>query len=437
MSDLRERPEANELASTPYYCKVLIDLYRDDGLTGMMTEDQLLAHALERIIEREFAKDLFDRALVSEAQIQEFIEALALEDFSYGFQGIPVEDVRELAEAVLPAETEGWDFDRSVGQFTQIALVSSTPLGKVQFSQEVMEQYVLGLGLIGSFEQRPDAFRRHLAYRQIPSDWLTLRIMADHVSRKGQFSQLGSLLFDAINQPASFKNLLQIATLVDQRPDSIFPKNLTIERQDLSGIAFKRCDFRGLSLRGCDLSDTSFDDCDLRETAFDDAIFRNTDLSGVEPSRLKGIRLGDLVRLYSVKVAPNRTLSNPAEVRTWLEGVTGEVPEIVEPCDAAQQLRYLFSKFVRPNGQARRSWLDRRGTLAGRKIHDPQAILTSTIRFRYLIQDSARDRIVRPEGDLYAEMVNYVKDLTLTRGLRALLSEACERPGCVHVPARR
>jgi len=120
----------------------------------------------------------------------------------------------------------------------------------------------------------------------------------------------------------------------------------------------------------------------------------------------------------------------------WRPGPVTGAP-LLELLRAVSEYRGLFSKFVRPNGQARRSWLDRRGTLAGRKIHDPQAILTSTIRFRYLIQDSARDRIVRPEGDLYAEMVNYVKDLTLTRGLRALLSEACERPGCVHVPARR
>jgi hypothetical protein len=98
------------------------------------------------------------------------------------------------------------------------------------------------------------------------------------------------------------------------------------------------------------------------------------------------------------------------------------------------QLRFLFGKFIRPNGQGKRLWLDLRGVLAGRKYDDPEETLTAAIKFGYLLKDSSRDRVFRTEGDAYAEMVGYVTDMRISPGLHEILAETCRVEGCIHVP---
>jgi hypothetical protein len=101
------------------------------------------------------------------------------------------------------------------------------------------------------------------------------------------------------------------------------------------------------------------------------------------------------------------------------------------------QLRLLFGKLVRPNGQARRSWIDRKAALAGRRIHKPEIVLNCAVRYGYLSENAVRQRVERPDGQLDAEFVSYVSDLRLTDGLRSLLAEACDIEGCAHVPTAR
>jgi hypothetical protein len=202
-------------------------------------------------------------------------------------------------------------------------------------------------------------------------------------------------------------------------------------------LIFEDCDFAGQSFRGADLTNTTFRRCNLAAAEFQEAILKGTIFDLPDKDALRGAKIGDLSRFFSLRDgAPDRVIDDPAGARQWLQERTGSAARIVEPCAAAQQLRHLFGKFVYPTGAFRRSWLDRRGTLSGKRYCDPEQVLNAAIRARYLLERD-RGRIERPEGELYSEFVNYTRDLTVSPGLRALLSEVCDIPGCPHVPPAR
>jgi hypothetical protein len=208
---------------------------------------------------------------------------------------------------------------------------------------------------------------------------------------------------------------------------------LSFERQEVSGLVFEDCDFHGMSFRGADLTNTVFRGCNLQDVELEGAIMKGT-IFDLPENGLRGARVGDLSRFFSLKQGERgRVISDPSSARKWFEERTGTRTRIVEPCPAAQQLRHLFGKFVYPTGDFRRSWLDRRAVLAGTRYYDSGLVLRSAVRFGYLLEGE-RDRILRPEGELYGEIVGYMKELRVTPGLSALLSEACDISKCPHVP---
>jgi hypothetical protein len=91
-------------------------------------------------------------------------------------------------------------------------------------------------------------------------------------------------------------------------------------------------------------------------------------------------------------------------------------------------------KFVRPDGQPRRSWLDLKAVVAGKRFYDPDAVSRAALRYGYLVRDEGRERLKRPDGDAYGEMVNFVTSLGLSPGLRTVLDDVCDVASCDHVP---
>jgi len=53
----------------------------------------------------------------------------------------------------------------------------------------------------------------------------------------------------------------------------------------------------------------------------------------------------------------------------------------------------------------------------------------------YLLEEERyRDRIRRPEGPLYSELVGFATSLNITPGIRALLDDVCDKENRPHVP---
>jgi hypothetical protein len=430
---LQTHPELDELSSTPYYCDLLVQQYQSGTFGDSYSESALLRSAVSNIVNREYNKGLLDKDLVPEDEVVQFLEALAAEDMEGGFQGVEADAVKDWAQIVLPSDLGDEDLKVFLVHMSQLALFTQGPLtGNIRFAQEILEYFLLGQYLSRLLDRDAEVFLRRLAVRQIRADWITLKVVAEHVRASGKLPDLLDLTHQA-SCPTAFKNVVQTAALGADAPGVL--RQIGFERRDLSGMLFRGLDFSGVSFRGSDLTDTQFDHCTLTDANFEEAILKNTGFL-LDDDALRGAKFGDLAHFHSLRAESGRTLSEHSETQRWIDERTGVPTRIIQPCRAAQQLRYLFGKFVHPNGIARRAMLDRRAVLSGKRFQDPEKALEAAIRYGYLTEEERfRDRIKRTDGDLYSEMVEYVKALKLSPGLRILLSDVCGSEGCPHIPA--
>ncbi len=433
ISMLRQRPPLDELACTPYYCWLLGEEFKASQLHEEDSEASLLEHALSVLIDRDYEKGFVNRALIPMKDVIAFLEEIAVEDFRGGYQGVPVQVVREWAELVLPSDLPIEEQKCSSDQMTYLGTFSHGSPGHIRFAQEILEHYLVGRRLVWLFENQPETFVRELAARELPKDWVTMRLVVEYVKSEGQFHKLKSMIYSAMAHPIAFRNIFQLAAMSAEQPDTLV--DIPLERLDLSGLVFRGLDFHDVTFTGCNLTDVEFERCNLKNANMTSSIMNNTGFLSLEADALQGVKIGDLSQFYSIRVDRGRVISDHSEARVWFEQRTGRRPPMIEPCAAALQLRYFFNKLVYPNGTAKRSWLSKRAMLAGKSFHDsPEEMLDAAIRHGYLIEEKFRDRIQRPGGDLYSEVVGYATSLKLTSRLRAVLDDVCEGESCSHIP---
>jgi hypothetical protein len=424
---------ANRLSGIPYYYKLIVDAFRTGTLSGDIDEVTLLSMAFRSILQRDVEKGIVNLSVTPEEDVVEFAESIAVEDMRNGFRGVSIDVARDWARLILPPDLPEGAADRWLASLTQLALFSRGGLGQIQFTQELIEQYLLGQALVRALENRRETFLQLLSLRQLPRDWLAMRILADHVAARQIRGDLVTTAAEHVSRGVLFKNLVQLVLLAGANPQEL--RVLPLEQRDLSGVCFPRVDMSEISFRGCNLTDSVFEAANLRGASFAGAILGNTTFEGLEPDALVETDFGDLSRCHSVRV-DGRLLVGAGEVRTWLDEMRAAQRMAGEPCPTALQLRHLFAKFVRPDGSPRRSWLDRRGLQRGRRFAgsaDMDDLIDAATRHGYLVPKAERDLVERASGDHYAELVEYVRDLALSEGLRTLLDDACPAPGCSHV----
>jgi hypothetical protein len=111
---------------------------------------------------------------------------------------------------------------------------------------------------------------------------------------------------------------------------------------------------------------------------------------------------------FSAEVDSDR-IDEPDQFLTAIGVEAGpEGPRYIRPCRAANQLRFLFSKYVRPDGIARRNWLDERAAIAGRCYTDPKTVVEAARRHGYLKWDTIRKRYTRTGDEQYSDMIGLV-----------------------------
>lgn len=433
---LHSRPSLNELASTPYYCDLLSQQFTDGQLCEEYSEESLLESALESLINRDYDKKIIEKELLKTEDVIAFLEASASQDFERGFQGVSIHDAIEWARIILPSQLEENEQERLSSQMVHLGLFSRGNPGYIRFSQEILEYYLLGRRFILIFDDRTrnDALIRELAQRELPNDCLTVRLLADHIRRTNQFGHLEILICNAVAYPRAFKNLLKIALLCPRESTAL--RNIPYETHNLSGLVFDSLDLHGVSFRGCNLTDTEFQSCNLQGAVLNDAILKNTGLLSLPTNGLNNAEVGDLKTFFSIRVDRGQVIEDHSKVSKWLQHRTQEGSPVVKPCGPSLQLRFLFNKLVYPDGTIRRSWLTRRAMLSGKRFHgSANDILEAAIRHGYLQEEERyRDRIRRPEGPLYSELVGFATSLNITLGIRALLDDVCDKENCPHVP---
>ena len=429
MSILQENQGLYDLASTPYYANLMAELFEEDKLSPNTDELSLLENAIGNIVARDYEKGFLDPAVISQDSVVELIEAVAEDDLYRGFIGVPVDNVREFAELLLPIDISEDDRRAFIEQMINLAVFTRGQDGDLQFSQEILGHYLMGKALTRRF---PDAssFIAGLDLQWFSPDWVTGQVLTRHVIDTRSVEDLRSRAMQSSNRPLAFRNITQLLSNV--MTDSAQKLALDLSNKDLKGLRFKGIDLSEESLIGSDLTDVIFQNCNLQKTRFDDAILSKTVFSSEDPNFLGGADFGQLNRFYSI-IAHNRELNEHRAAKRWIDSTTGMARSMVDPCQAAMQLRHLFGKFVHPDGTARRSRLDEKGALAGRRFLDPKQTLAATIRHGYFSTDHL-GRANRPEGDRYAEMIRYVTRLDLSNGIRQVLADTCSQKDCVHVP---
>lgn len=434
MTVLRTHRELDSLSSVPYYCKLIIEEYKVGRLLESYSEPELLSHALSNIVEREYGKELLDRELLPPAIVVEVLQELAAEDAMRDFSGFTRDTIREYTNIVLPTGLNDQTADKLVTDMVQLALFrEGLATGYVQFAQEILEHYLLGEYLYRNFQTSESAFQDKVSARVIPADSVTLRTIAARLQSDDDIRRLLEYLQRSNISDTAFRNMLQILAFSIRDPTGL--KQVSFEGRNISGVKLMGLDLRGVSFRLCNLTDVEFNACQLQNTKFEGAIINRTAFFLREKEDLRGVTFGNMERFFSLWTRLGKLETEVQVARAWLKERTRVVAPIVEPCAAAKQLRYLFSKYIYPDGKAKRAILDRRGVLAGSEFHDRQTTLEAVIRHGYLISEVRyRDRIRRCDGDMYHEMVSFVTELTLPNGLRSLLNEICPVENCLHIP---
>lgn len=425
------------LVAVPYYCDLLVSEFDDHRVTSATSEEELLELALERILEREKQKGLLDERFVEDEDVRDLLELVAAQNMSGGYSGVDIDFVREWAQVVTPEDMPPEDRERVTINVGHLALFAGSEGGYLRFAQELLEQYLLGRYFVEACDRSRENFVSDLGKARIPPDWLTMRMLANHVRKGDLVGQLGALAYENLHgHDVAVRNLIQTVALASDEADIFHRFGFAFEQLNLSGIRFAGIDLAGMSLAGCNLTDTEFIGCWLQDAELMGAILRNTRFDEETAGNLEGADVGDLSTFYSIRIGSGEVIADLEEAQQWFAKRTARRVESVGPCAAAKQLRHMFGKYVYPTGEARRSSLDSKAIVSGtRYVTDPEELVEALRRHGYLV--GTLGGYDRPGGDKYSDMVAYSKMLSLPPGLIRVLNDVCEEEGCEHVPRRR
>ncbi len=439
ITKVRSDHALHDIASLPYLCDLLVREFNESRLTDTLSPAQLIASAAESIVRREYSKRL---ALAEDVMplddVLTFAQDLAQKDMEGGFRGIAPSEVIEWAsdwaELVWPE-----DIDKRSGfevQMSQIAFFEQGAAGRLKFVHEILELYLIGTKYIDYLKGSETGYFVDALNRwEFPSDSITLDLLSQYFSEQMRREDVERITWESFGKPKALKNMLQ---LLNNSKYGFGFLGRSLEKQDLSGLKFADVDFSDVSFAGCNLDTTEFRACNLRNTEFSGAIISNTGFFDMTSELLEGARFGDMNTVHSIRVdarGGTRNLGEPRAASEWLRErvhVTSTDSASELPCPAALQLKHLFSKFVRPDGMSRRTWVSSSAISRGAKYvqGSVQDVVKSAVRAEYLAFDSGFGRYHRADGVKYAEMQQYVKRLEASTDIRFLLDEICDDANC-------
>jgi hypothetical protein len=431
---LEQKPDLMKLCGTPYYADLLAVRFAGHQLVDIpddYTEMNLIHDATNEIIDREYKKGLLQEATVSRYDLLDVIGYVAMLELENGNRGVSIDELQELAELVLPSDLSEPDRQLASAKFCQLPFFrGATEQRRVRFAQDVIFEHQVGLRAADYFGVNPLRFLQLLDCRPFPPDSLVLRVLRNRVEELGACEELLTRLSSTTGDTIAFRNILQVLLRLRSRERLL--KHAPMERQDLSGLIFSGVALNGVSLRGANLESTRFVGCDLTECDLSEATLHGTRFDGCRPSLANAV-FGDLTGFVSVEIDSGRAIEDVTDfVRLLrLDGSTARA--FVGPCPTALQLRFLFLKFVRPDGHYRRDELDEKGLLSGRRFVDPGSVVNGAVRAGFLKPVPGRHRYERTRSQLYADMVGFAQNLRVTPTIRSLLEETCRVDGCSHI----
>jgi len=426
-----------ELAGTPFYCEAFaseVSYGLDPAeLSGAASETRLLSLAVRGMIEREFKKGLLSKTWASAEEIESLIKDIAEYNLKGGGKGVSVEDVREIAEYGLATGLAEGEKEQAIEHILQLPfLTGGADLARLSFTQEVVYDYLLGTLAKDYFSSNPKQFLRLLEAQPFSPDSATLHVIREHILDSGAVDELRLAAMDAISDSTAFRNVLQLLLSMPSASDTEWiVRRLPLERRDLSALRFCGMDLSNVSFRGSNLEAATFDGCSLSSAVLADAILKGTSFRSCEG--VSTADFGDLSTFFSATV-DGTAFEEPDEFLRRIGIRTGpEGPRYIRPCAAASQVRFLFGKYIQPDGVAKRDWVSEKAALHGKRYIDPKRALDAACHHGYLERDPRRKRYARSRGDQYRDMIGLVSKLQITPRLRLMLVDICDVRGCNHI----
>ena len=423
---LTQRPALDALASTPYYCELLVEEFRGGGLRSGGSEADILERALERIIDRERSKGLLQD--IPDHGIWEFVESCASINVLEG--AILIDDVRVMAEVVISEWIDEADnLSKLAIQMGQIPLFARGLDGRLRFAQEPLEHYLAARHMARSLQSNAaNLTRRELSKRELSENVMRLMFACiDAESRDSVWQLLKGMMLE---KSIAGRNALGLAIQMSGGTDRL--AGMQFADVDLSGMRFDGHVLRDTGFDRVDLTNVDFRESDLSRCSFVSCLMKGTRF-GDDKQMLSTIKLEDMRKFYSAYVGESFVDSSSILGELFGKSLTS-LEEAETACPTARQLRHIFGKFVEETGRGRRKDLARRAILRGKQlVAHPEAILNEAIRSGYLVDLPSRDRISRAQDDQYREMVKFRVDLSMSPGISALLGSTCELANCPHM----
>ena len=442
---LTKNEHINRLSSTPFYAGMIADELQANSSLSPTSEFELLDLAVSAMCRREYEKGgPIQESVLPIGDFRDWLEELAGDVVKQA--GIPIDELRNFSELVLVLTTTGEAPDSAEGsqlvdQMMVMPFLKNSPVsGKFEFTHEILGEFLAGSFYAKQMQTSAETLdwgSRYLGQQALLSDSMLLKVIAWNFQKKR------NELVKAINAWASsttpgvvHRNVVQLLALMKDSRELLDRTGLSLGGADLSGVQFGHMDLHEVRFVGSDMSFADLSKCDLRNARFESARLRDTFLPSQSSQLLRGATFDSMKSFESILPQGEGRIDSYNRFLDWAEGATQVAMRKDLPCPSARQLAHLFGKFVRPNGEARRDWMDERGLLRGKRIEGGPGYrntVDKVLEFHYLEETSPRRGVSRARGPLYGEIVQFMMNSTLSPGLSNLLASLCRRPGCSHV----
>jgi len=432
LGEIDRSKSLSTLSDLPFYCDLLLKLFKDGKLREFDNDVDLLNHVVDQMIDRESKKGLIDLRMLEDHGIEEWLESIAtdyLEDGRYA--DIDREKVMEYGKLILRENVDDEIKRHILTSLLQFGIFcAGLQTGKVSFTHDLIAEVLAARSYLKLLLRNPDAVAQRLSNIDL-EDPTILRFLAIRLDRKAESAVVESLQKGTL-EDKGFAVLLSLMMLA--RPDRDLIKKIkpNMEARCLKNINFNNRDLSDVSFRCADLSHAVFQECNLSSTMFEGAFLNRTRFLG--ENQLQDAKFGDLSRIQSVLV-DKKLLDDFEGIRKWTAEVTGKPEFPGKPCPTATRIRFLFGKFITPLGQPRRDDLYRNSLLSGKRYNGAATVeecLDVLASNEYLIGPDYKDRFRRASGDKYEELVNLVKSDSISEGLGRVIRELCRERNCMH-----
>jgi hypothetical protein len=428
----------SELAGLPFYCDLLMEVFLAGEAFDFQDEMALVNQSVNWIIQRDCEKGLIDKDDFAPGGLEDWLDAVATDYFENGFTNIKKNDVEAYGDLALRDDLTPEKRADALTKLVQSPLFASgESRGALRFQHEIVAELLAARNLIRRIEQSPESVGRVMGARIDLGQSFLLRCMSKLIQNNPNVLRaLGHTLQSGVLQDRPFANLLQLFVLADPDKSQLSRLNLAFDNRDLRYVRFKGTDLKGHSFRNANLSFSVFEACDLQGAYFEGAVLFGTQFKNLPPAALREAQFGDLEH-FNFVVVDSKKFDDAREFSRWLQTKESHFQESSGFCPAAQQLRILFKKFVNPDGSGRRDDLKISALRAGKRFPGAppvEMIIERCRRLGYLVETNRSERLRRAPGDKYNDMVNFVRNWSLTQELRLLLNSICDISQCPHVP---